>query len=376
MLSSLASRAPRSGTLATNFGIGTLRRDVFSRLRASARRVIGLALGYAIVGGIIGGTAAWAQTPAAGRHTLTISGTRFLLNGEPFPYTGVSFFNAIYNEAFNRNSEERRRWLEKFRKYGINVLRVWGQWDSKNGYADTTPDHTLYFPDGRLRDAHVATLQQIAADADALGMVIELALFAQESWRGDIRLEPAAADRAVAALTTAMRPHRNVTFQIWNEFSERVLDHVKTVKQNDKDRLVSNSPGGAGHLGDPSQNQALDYLTPHTSRQNAGRHWEIGQRELAYLLARYRKPVVDDEPARNGTSSFGGPKAPTSPYDHILHTYQVWQVGAYVTYHHDMFQTGYGTPAVPPHGIPDPEFSPYHRQVFEFIAMRDRYAPH
>ena len=136
--------------------------------------VIGLAWGSAIVGGIIGGTAAWAQTPAAaaGRHTLTISGTRFLLNGEPFPYTGVSFFNAIYNEAFNRSSEERQRWLEKFRKYGINVLRVWGQWDSKNGYADTTPDHTLYFPDGRLRDAHVARLQQIAADADALGMVI------------------------------------------------------------------------------------------------------------------------------------------------------------------------------------------------------------
>jgi hypothetical protein len=38
-----------------------------------------------------------------------------------------------------------------------------------------------------------------------------------------------------------------------------------------------------------------------------------------------------------------------------------------------MFQTGYGTPAVPPNGIPDPEFNPYHRAVLEFIAVRERY---
>jgi hypothetical protein len=359
------------------------RPEGFTRRRAVAGRVIGLAMGLAMMTGVAASAqpaappAAAQATPAApgSRHTLTISGTRFLLNGDPFPYTGVSFFNAIYNQAFNRSPDERRQWLEKFRKYGVNVLRIWAQWDSRLGFVDAAPDHTLYFKDGRLRDQHVATLQQIAADADALGMVIELALFSHESWHPDIRLEPAAADRAVAALTTAMRPHRNVTFQIWNEFSDRVLDHLKTIKQHDQARLVTNSPGFAGVLGDPAQNSALDYLTPHTSRQNAGRQWEIGPRELAYLLARYRKPVVDDEPARNGTSSFGGPKTPTSPYDHILHTYEVWKAGAYVTYHHDMFQTGLGTPAVPRHGIPDPEFSPYHKQVFEFIAMRDRYAP-
>ena len=40
-----------------------------------------------------------------------------------------------------------------------------------------------------------------------------------------------------------------------------------------------------------------------------------------------------------------------------------------------MFQTGYGTPACPPSGVPDPEFSPYHRAVFEFLAQRERYWP-
>jgi hypothetical protein len=53
----------------------------------------------------------------------------------------------------------------------------------------------------------------------------------------------------------------------------------------------------------------------------------------------------------------------------------VWEAGAYITYHHDMFQTGAGSAAVPPSGVPDPEFSPYHRAVLEFIALRERYAP-
>jgi hypothetical protein len=170
-----------------------------------------------------------------------------------------------------------------------------------------------------------------------------------------------------------MLPHRNVTSQIWNEFSERVADHVRTVKAIDPRRLVTNSPGVAGVLGEAAQLNVLDYLTPHTSRQNAGRHWEIAPKEIEYLLARYRKPVVDDEPARNGTPNFGGPREPASPFDQIIQIYKVWQAGAYITYHHDMFQTGYGTPSVPPHGIPDPEFSPYHRTVLEFIAKRERY---
>jgi hypothetical protein len=111
-------------------------------------------------------------------------------------------------------------------------------------------------------------------------------------------------------------------------------------------------------------------------RQSAtDRHWEVAPKEIEYLITRYKKPVVDDEPARNGTPNFGGPKVPTDPYDHILQIYQVWQAGGYILYHHDMFQTGYNTPAVPPSGIPDPEFNPYHKTVLDFIAKRERYQP-
>jgi hypothetical protein len=312
---------------------------------------------------------------AVTKNEIAVAGTAFLVNGKPFPYTGVSFFNAIYNPAFNKSSADRRAWLRKFRGYGINVLRIWAQWDSSRGFVDAAKDHTLYFPDGTLRKGHVQTLHAILADCDTEGIAVELTLFSHESWGENIRLAPAPMDQAVAALARELMPDRNVTFQIWNEMSERTLDVVKVIKGIDPKRLVTNSPGFSGVLGDPKENAALDYLTPHTSRQNAGKPWEVAPREIALLIERFRKPVVDDEPARNGTPKFGGPKGKTSPLDHILQIREVWKVGGYVTYHHDMFQTGAGSPAVPPSGVPEPDFSPYHRTVFEFLALRERYFP-
>jgi len=308
------------------------------------------------------------------RHVLRVQGTHFQMDGQPFPFTGISFFNAVYNPAFNRSSAERRQWLAKFQQYKINVIRIWCQWDGRPQYADAGPTSTMYQSDGSLRSQPLQTLKAILDDADDMGMGVELTLFAHESWLAGIRLSSAAADRAVADLTRELQPYRHVAFQVWNEFSERVVDHIQTIRSIDPTRLVTNAPGGAGELGDSEQNQAVDYLTPHTTR-HVGPHWQLVPEEISYLLARYKKPVVDDEPARNGTPNYGGPKEQTSPYDHIVQIYQVWRAGGYVNYHHDMFQTGYGSPAVPPSGIPDPEFNPYHRQVLEFITLRDRYAP-
>jgi hypothetical protein len=309
-------------------------------------------------------------------HELTVVGREFRLDGQPFPYTGVSFFNALYNPGFNQDSATRRQWLGKFRGYGVNVLRVWCQWDNTRGFVDASPAATLYRPNGGLRSETLARVKELLADADAEGFVIQLCLFAQESWRENTRLAPETATRAVEALTRELQPWRNATFQIWNEHhDEHVLPLVRVIKTLDPKRLVTSSPGYAGVLGPRDLNEALDYLTPHTSRQGQGKPWQLAPKEIAALLKAHGKPVVDDEPARNGTPQFGGPKDRTWPTDHILHIWEVWQTGGYATYHHDMFQTGYGTPACPPSGIPDPEFSPYHRQVFEFLKLRKRYQP-
>lgn len=315
-----------------------------------------------------------AQTPSAG-HEITVSGTRFLLNGRPFSWMGISFFNAIYNPTFNESAEVRHKWLARFQQYGINVLRVWGQWDNARGFVDAGPDQTLYdYQDGSLRDEHLTTLEAIVRDADRLGLIVQVVFFSHESYAERKRLTPEAAARAVSELTRRLQPWRNVVFQIWNEHhNEHVLPQVQLIREIDPKRLVTSSPGFAGVLGPKELNDALDFLTPHTSRQGRGKTWEIAPREIAQLLQEFEKPVVDDEPARNGTAQFGGPREPTVPTDHILHIWEVWRVGGYSTYHHDMFQTGYGSAACPPHGIPDPEFSPYHRHVFEFLRLRERY---
>ena len=309
---------------------------------------------------------------AQSTNTIAVKGLGFTLNDKPFHYTGISFFNAMYNPTFNKDDESRSMWLNKLKLSGVNVIRIWGQWDNARGFVDTCPTCTLYEKDGRLRPEHLATLKNIIRSADKLEMVVLFVLFQRESWNDNIRLSDAASDRAVRTLTEEIKPFRNVVFQIWNEFDHRTIDYMKMIKGLDPQRLVTNSPGYGGDLGDPEENAALDFLSPHTTRRD-DLHWEIAPKEIAYLLKLYQKPVVDDEPARKGTPKFGGPRTPTSPYDHILHIYNIWKVGGHAIYHHDMFQTGYGTDAIPPSGIPDPDFNPYHKAVFDFLAEKERY---
>ncbi len=307
-----------------------------------------------------------------GENTISVSDTRFEMNGQPFEFTGVSFFNALFNEEFNKNSDTRIKYIREFKDSGINVLRVWCQWDNVRGFIDGGTGKTLYNTDGSLKPELISRLKEIVKDADDEGVVILLALFSRESWNENIRLNDAASNKAVEDITKELLQYRNVIIQIWNEFDYRTVDYCKIVKTVDPKRLVTNSPGYGGFLGSNEENRALDFLSPHTTRDDH-RHWEVAAKEIEYLLTKYRKPVVDDEPARKGTPNFGGPKTPTQPEDHILHIYNVWKAGGYVVYHHDMFQTGYGSEAIPPNGIPLPGFSPYHDQVFNFLKNKERY---
>jgi hypothetical protein len=311
-----------------------------------------------------------------GKNTIGIKDTRFVMNGENFEYTGISFFNALYNPEFNKSSDARRQWLRKFSNTGINVLRVWIQCDNPFGFVDMGEGKTLYNNDGSLKPQVLSTIKALLRDADSEDMVILLVFFSRESWNANIRLSDEASDRAVENLARELRPYRNMILQIWNEFDHRTVDYFNIIKKIDPDRLVTNSPGYAGRLGSVEENQRLDFLSPHTTRTE-DRHWEIANKEIEYLLTRYRKPVVDGEPARRGTPQsvrHGGPRETTFPLDHILRIYNVWKAGGFIVYHHDMFQIpGPETMSVPENGIPVPGFSDYHDAVFEFLKNKDRY---
>ena len=81
----------------------------------------------------------------------------------------------------------------------------------------------------------------------------------------------------------------------------------------------------------------------------------------------FNKPVLDDEPARCGLKEHGGIPGGTHVEEHIAQIEAVRGIGSYHVYHHDLFQRPRDNPATPPSGIPDPDYSPYHRQVFDYL---------
>lgn len=245
---------------------------------------------------------------------IEINGINFTLNKLPFSYRGISFFNALYNPAFNKSKEEQINWLKKLNNNGITVLRIWAEWNNSLGFIDACDSCIIYNRDGSLRPFYFDRLKSLLDASASLDMVIEYVFFSSES-KGN-KLNDEAANRAIQNITRELIDYRNLVFQIWNEHDYRVADYYKIIKQIDSDRLVSNSPGGGGTLGSDEHNELLDFLTPHTSRH--GKHWEKVGEEIGGLIKKFNKPVVDDEPARSGTREsewLGGPKDETSPFD-------------------------------------------------------------
>ncbi|MDQ3701939.1 MAG: hypothetical protein M3442_13610 [Chloroflexota bacterium] len=307
------------------------------------------------------------MTGTTATRIIGIDGTRLTLDGRPFPFTGLSFFNAIYNPAFNRSPAERLRWLRVFRDNGVNALRVWCQWDftPPRVFIDVAPEHSLYTDQGEIRDEHLRSLMALITAADSLGMVIEVTLFSHEKRPN---LPPDVLERGARNVAARLIPYRNVLLQIWNEDSTEWARLFRAVKEADPARLVTSSPGVANVLGDDEHNTTMDLLTPHTIRRSAEESfWEVAPRQIASLIERFRKPVIDDEPARNGPVQFGGIEGGTQPQWHVAAIKGVRAVGGYPIYHHDMFQYGYSAATTPPSGIPEPDFSPFHRHVFDYL---------
>lgn len=309
---------------------------------------------------------------------LNIKGQKLFLDDKPFFLQGLSFFNALYNPVFNQSDEERRKRLHYFKENGINTLRIWCQWDFNspfNRWVDVGPSNTMYTEKGDIREESFSKLEKLIKAADDFGMVIEVVLFSHEKVPN---LPVPILEKLAGLMTERLMPYRNIILQIWNEDSTEVIRFVEKIKSIDPERLVSNS--FAYDINEPvapdvikydklneEATAMLDIITPHTVRRGVDRFWEYAAEQIKYLMDKYKKPIIDDEPARTGTLDFGGIKGGTKPEQHIEQIKKVRACGAYHIYHHDMFQNGYNHPATPPQGIPDVSFSSFHRPVFEYL---------
>ena len=249
---------------------------------------------------------------------LAVEGTRLLMDGQFFGFRGLSFFNAVFNDCFNRDDQRRQAWLATFQANGVTAVRVWCQWDfaPPHVFADVGPQRSVFRPDGDLCASYADRLCVLAEATARRGMVLEVTLFSQEK-RPNLSLP--ALEKAASGVSKLLVPYRNVLLQIWNECDYEAARFHATIKENDPDRIVTSSPGFSDVLGSDEHNEMLEVLTPHTVRQPPARFWVDGPRQVGLLVDKFAKPVIDDEPARAGLVTFGGIVGGTTPAQHVAH---------------------------------------------------------
>ncbi|MGP8207273.1 MAG: hypothetical protein ACLQVK_14670, partial [Acidimicrobiales bacterium] len=176
--------------------------------------------------------------PGPARAGLSVDGTRLRLDGSPFRFRGLSFFNALFNASFNRDDQARRAWLSTFRRNGVTALRAWCQWDFQppHLFADVGPGQSLFQPSGALADPFANRLVALADAAAELGMVLEVTLFSQERRPN---LDRNALAEGAVNVARLLVPHRNVLLQIWNEHAEATERLYNLIKDADAERVVT-----------------------------------------------------------------------------------------------------------------------------------------
>ncbi len=221
-------------------------------------------------------------------HILSVHGTKLFLDDQPFFFQGLSCFNALYNPTLNASEQARDRWLTIFKSNGINVLRVWCQWDFSppRTFVDVAPTCSMYTETGQIVEDNFNRLARLLQAANRMEMVIEVVAFSHEKIPGEENLPVPVQEHALTTLTQRLHPYRNLILQIWNEDSTNVVRHYEIIKSQDADRIVGNSPGFANNLGDETQNSLMDVLMPHTVRSSTqilGRSPPADCRLIGYL---------------------------------------------------------------------------------------------
>lgn len=236
---------------------------------------------------------------------LGISGTRFMVNGQPVFLYGISYYGGL-----GASEETIRRDLDDAQHYGCNWIRVWATW------AAFAQDVSAVDGEGQPREPYLGRLERLVAECDRRGMVVDVTLSRGNGVTGPPRLRTLDAHRrAVEALVAALRPHHNWYLDLANERNigdARVVSFAElrelreAVWHLDPQRLVT-----ASHAGDISQEELREYLLavrvdmlcPHRPRHPGSPDETEGKsREYLAWMAELGRvvPLHYQEPFRRG----------------------------------------------------------------------------
>ncbi len=232
------------------------------------------------------------------KTVLGIHGTKFTVNGKPTFLLGVSYYGAM-----SAPDEWIREDLKRLRELGFNWVRVWATW---NVYG---VDVSIIDQQGNPRRELLSRFQRMVEFCDGIGMIVDVTFT-----RGPKVLKDHQAHlQAVRVVAEALKPYRNVYFDLGNERNVRDARYVsfedladlrKAVKAVDPGRLVT-----ASHAGDiPAPDleryvkvAQVDFIAPHRPRV-AGSPAQTEQRTREYLAALEKlgraMPVHYQEPFR------------------------------------------------------------------------------
>jgi hypothetical protein len=158
--------------------------------------------------------------------TVSVAGTSIQIDGRPAFLTGVSIFDAL------GSAPPGDRDLDALKSWGVNTVRVWAHWHEP-----------IYQSDGTLTMAGRERLLTFARRLQTRRLIFELVLLRPGQLPGQpfavFSSEPARM-KAVEAMTDALRPFRNVLFDLYNEHdhSDGPITHAAARSLRDRVKAI------------------------------------------------------------------------------------------------------------------------------------------
>jgi hypothetical protein len=251
------------------------------------------------------------QPPRPAALTLGANGARLTLDGRPEFLLFVSYFDGLRSPHIERDFEYLG---SQTRVRGVRVLPNWLRCDEDihDPHCSPARDGLFDAAAGSVRADRLEALQHLIAVAGAQGLVVDVT-FTRETLAPEMPVD--AYERAIVRTAAALKPFRNVLFDIQNEFDKNGLspDEVGTIREGirrvDPARLVAAS-GSGGYTPQEAARLAfdhgLDLLALHDPRREGS--W-FRRNTIADLVAKARDvpgralPLYFQEPTAWGTRS-------------------------------------------------------------------------